>query len=65
MSKPTENLPPSRDIAMQYPDGQTDDPAELRAMIAALQAENAQIAAENAKMSATLRVHDQLVQASR
>ncbi len=51
MSKPTENLP--------------DDPAELRAMIAALQAENAQIAAENAKMSATLRVHDQLVQASR
>jgi transposase len=51
MSKPTENLP--------------DDPAELRAMIAALQAENAQIAAENAKMSATLRVHDQLVQALR
>lgn len=34
-------------------------------MIAALQAENAQIAAENAKMSATLRVHDQLVQALR
>ena len=51
MSKPTENLP--------------DDPAELRSMIAALQAENAQIAAENAKMSATLRVHDQLVQALR
>ena len=35
-----------------------DDPAVLKAMIAALQAENAQI-------SATLRVHDQLVQASR
>jgi transposase len=34
-------------------------------MIAALQAENAQIAAEYAKMSATLRVHDQLVQALR
>ena len=51
MSNPTENLP--------------DDPAELRAMIAALQAENAQIAAENAKMSTTLRVHDQLVQALR
>ena len=41
------------------------DPAELKAMIAALQAENAQIASENAKMSATLRVHDQLVQALR
>lgn len=51
MSKPAENLP--------------DDPAELRAMIAALQAENARIAAENAKISATLRVHDQLVQALR
>jgi transposase len=44
MSKPTENLP--------------DDPAELKAMIAAMQA-------ENAKISATLRVHDQLVQALR
>ncbi|WP_193825245.1 IS66 family transposase zinc-finger binding domain-containing protein, partial [Oceaniglobus indicus] len=43
----------------------TDDPAELRAMIAALQVENARIEAENAKMSATLRVHDQLVQALR
>ena len=51
MLEPAENLP--------------DDPAELRAMIAALQAENAQIAADNAKMSATLRVHDQLVQALR
>lgn len=50
MSKPAENLP--------------DDPAELRAMIEALQAENARIEAENAKMSVTLRVHDQLVQAS-
>jgi transposase len=39
-----------------------NDPAELKAMIAALQAENAQIAAENAKMAATLRAHDQLVQ---
>jgi len=42
-----------------------NDPAELKAMIAALQAENAQIAAENPKMSATLRAHDQLVQALR
>jgi len=44
MSKPAENL--------------SDDPAVLKAMIAALQA-------ENAKISATLRVHDQLVQALR
>ena len=51
MSKLAKNLP--------------DDPAELMAMIVALQAENARIAAENAKMSATLRVHDQLVQALR
>jgi len=51
MSKPAENLP--------------DDPAELRAMIAALQAENARIAAESARISAMLRVHDQLVQALR
>ena len=35
-----------------------EDPAVLKAMIAALQA-------ENAKMSATLRAHDQLVQALR
>ena len=34
-------------------------------MIAALQAENARIEAENAKISATLRVHDQLVRALR
>jgi transposase len=51
MSNPANSLP--------------NDPAELKAMIAALQAENAQIAAENAKMSATLRAHDQLVQALR
>jgi transposase len=44
MPKPAENLP--------------EDPAELRAMIVELQA-------ENAKMAATLRVHDQLVQALR
>jgi transposase len=44
MSADTQNLP--------------DDPTVLKAMIAALQA-------ENAKISATLRVHDQLVQASR
>jgi transposase len=43
----------------------SDDPAELRAMIAALQSENARIEVENAKLSATLRVHDQLVQALR
>jgi transposase len=36
----------------------TDDPAVLKAMIAILQA-------ENAKISATLRAHDQLIQASR
>src|SRR5690606_26516238 len=42
-----------------------NDPAELRAMIATLQTENAQIVAENAKIAATLRVHDQLVQALR
>lgn len=51
MLKPAESLP--------------DDPAELRAMIVALQVENARIEAENAKMSATLRAHDQLVQALR
>ena len=44
MSIDTQNLP--------------DDPTVLKAMIAALQA-------ENAKISATLRVHDQLVQALR
>lgn len=44
MSKAAENLP--------------DDPALLKAMIAALQA-------ENAKMSATLQAHDQLIQALR
>src|SRR5690554_4822486 len=42
-----------------------NDPAELKTMIATLQTENAQIVAENAKMAATLRVHDQLVQALR
>lgn len=35
-----------------------DDPALLKAMIVALQA-------ENAKISATLRAHDQLIQTSR
>lgn len=44
MSSATQNLP--------------DDPAFLKAMIAALQA-------ENAKMSATLQVHDQLIQSLR
>ena len=42
-----------------------DNTAELKAMIAALQAENAQIAAENARKSSSLRAHDQLVQALR
>ena len=42
-----------------------NDPAQLRAMIAALQVENTRIEAENAKMVVTLRVHDQLVQALR
>ncbi len=41
MSNASQNLP--------------DDPGFLKAMIAALQA-------ENAKMSATLRAHDQLIQ---
>ena len=36
----------------------TDDPAVLKALIAALQA-------ENAKISATLRAHDQLIQTLR
>ena len=44
MSRDAQNLP--------------DDPAALKAMIAALQA-------ENAKISATLRAHDQLIQALR
>ncbi len=44
MSSATQNLP--------------DDPAFLKAMIAAL-------LAENAKMSATLQVHDQLIQSLR
>ena len=51
MSKHAENLP--------------DDPAILKAMIAALQVENARIEVENARMTATLRVHDQLVHALR
>lgn len=42
-----------------------DDPAVLKAMITALQAVNARIGSENAKMVVTLRVHDQLVQALR
>ena len=63
MSKPDENLPPLAHASMRC--RAADDPAELRAMIAALQVENARIEAENAKMSATLRVHDQLVQALR
>jgi uncharacterized small protein (DUF1192 family) len=41
MSKCAENLP--------------DDPAELKVMIAELQAENTRIEAENVKMSATAR----------
>ena len=51
MSKPAEKL--------------SNDPAVLKAMIATLQAENIKIEAENAKMLATLRVHDQMVQALR
>ena len=39
-------------------DSLTDDPTALKAMIAALQA-------ENARMSATLQAHEQLVQALR
>ncbi|MEO0830617.1 MAG: IS66 family transposase zinc-finger binding domain-containing protein, partial [Pseudomonadota bacterium] len=54
MSSDAPILSPSRDIAAQYPAGQTDDPAVLRAIIASLEA-------ENAKLSATLRAHDLLV----
>ena len=43
----------------------SNDPAVLKAMIATLQAENIKIEAENTKMLATLRVHDQMVQALR
>ena len=42
-----------------------DHTAEIKAMISTLQAESVQIAAENARMSATLRTHDQLVLALR
>lgn len=41
-----------------------DDSAILKAMIAALQAENARIGSENVKMAVTLRFHDQLAHAS-
>ncbi len=40
-----------------------DDPAELRVMIAALEAENAVMKAEAGKMIATLKAHEALVQA--
>jgi len=43
---------------MQCPAGQTDDPAVLKAIITSLEA-------ENAKLSATLRAHDLLVQSLR
>jgi hypothetical protein len=65
MSKLVQNLPPFRDIAVQYPDWQTDDPTVLKSMIAALQAENAKIEVENAKLTVTLCARDQLVQALR
>ncbi len=56
MSKPAENLPPLAHASRRC--RAVDDPAILKAMIGALQAENANI-------SATLRVHAQLVQALR
>jgi len=58
MSESTPNLSPSRDIATQCTAGQTDDPVVLKAIIASLEA-------ENAKLSATLRAHDLLVQTLR
>lgn len=58
MSEGSPILSPSRDIAMQCPAGQTDDPAVLKAIITSLEA-------ENAKLSATLRAHDLLVQSLR
>jgi len=42
-----------------------DDPAELRAMIATLEAENASMRAAAERMQATLRAHEALVQALR
>ncbi len=42
-----------------------DDPAELRAMIAALEAENASMRADAERMQATLRAHEALVEALR
>lgn len=40
-----------------------DDPAELRAMIAALEAENAAMRAETTRLTAVLKAHEALVQA--
>ena len=40
-----------------------DDPAELRVMIAALEAENARMRADVERMMATVRAHEALVQA--
>jgi len=44
-------------------DALPSDPAELRAMIAALEAENARIAAENARIGAVLRAKEVLIAA--
>ena len=40
-----------------------DDPAKLRAMIAALEAENAAMRAETTRLTAVLKAHEALVQA--
>ena len=44
-------------------DALPSDPAELRAMIAALEVENARMTQENARLVATLRAHDLLIEA--
>ena len=44
-------------------DAQPSDPAELRATIAALEVENARMTEENARLAATLRAHDLLIEA--
>ena len=46
-------------------DALPSDPAELREMIAALEVENARMTKENARLAATLRAHDLLIEALR
>lgn len=46
-------------------DAPPSDPAELRALIAALEVENARMTQENARLAATPRAHDLLIEALR